>query len=139
MTVLIDTNILVASFDQSDVNFRRALQILQSLANEKMLIVSPVLTEVFHLLAKHRHYALGVQSLRMLSKGFEIIELESSDIVRMVAIMDKYKHARFDYTDAAIMVVSERLNITRIATFDRRDFEIFRPTHVSAYELLPTL
>ncbi len=35
------------------------------------------------------------------------------------------------------MVIAERLNITRIVTFDRRDFSVFRPSHCEYFELLP--
>ena len=35
------------------------------------------------------------------------------------------------------MAQAERLNITHVATFDHRDFEIFRPTHCDYLELLP--
>ena len=51
--------------------------------------------------------------------------------------MRQYADTELDFVDTAIMAVSERLNITRIATFDRRDFSIYRPTHVEHYELLP--
>jgi predicted nucleic acid-binding protein len=55
----------------------------------------------------------------------------------MREIMLQYKDAGFDYVDAAIMAISERLNITRVCMFDRRDFPIFRPKHCPALELLP--
>jgi hypothetical protein len=35
------------------------------------------------------------------------------------------------------MALSERLQITQVCTFDRRDFSIFRPTHYDYLELLP--
>ncbi len=56
---------------------------------------------------------------------------------RMEAIMTRYASARFDYADVAQMVLAERLKITQIYTFDRRDFSIFRPQHCDAFELLP--
>ena len=37
------------------------------------------------------------------------------------------------------MTIAERLGVTRIATFDRRDFSIFRPRHCDYLDLLPTL
>ena len=59
------------------------------------------------------------------------------DRIRAVAIMGAYDDARFDYVDCLIMAMCERLDITRIATFDRRDFSIFRPTHCDYLELVP--
>jgi predicted nucleic acid-binding protein len=37
----------------------------------------------------------------------------------------------------AQMGVAERLNITRIYTFDKRDFGVFRPKHTQYLELVP--
>jgi predicted nucleic acid-binding protein len=51
--------------------------------------------------------------------------------------MTQYADAKFDFADAALMALSERLNITRVATLDRRDFGLFRPAHCPALELLP--
>ena len=51
--------------------------------------------------------------------------------------MLKYRDAELDYTDTSIMVVAERLNITRIFTFDRRDFGMYRPKHCDYFELVP--
>ena len=36
-----------------------------------------------------------------------------------------------------IMALAERLGITQIATFDRRDFNIDRPRYCESFELLP--
>jgi uncharacterized protein len=40
-------------------------------------------------------------------------------------------------TDASLVAIAERLNITTIATLDRRDFTVVRPRHVDAFTLLP--
>jgi predicted nucleic acid-binding protein len=44
-------------------------------------------------------------------------------------ILRTYPGAKLDFVDCCMMAMSERLNITRVCTFDRRDFLIFRPTH----------
>jgi hypothetical protein len=36
-----------------------------------------------------------------------------------------------------IAALSERLQVTRILTLDRRDFQILRPRHIDHFELLP--
>ncbi len=63
------------------------------------------------------------------------IELDDLRRVREIAIA--YADAEFDIVDCCIMAIAERLNITRIATFDRRDFSVFRPSHCEYFELLP--
>jgi predicted nucleic acid-binding protein len=67
----------------------------------------------------------------------ELISLTKDDAERATEIMEAYSDARFDFVDCCIMALSERLNITQVCTFDRRDFVIFRPKHCDYLELLP--
>jgi len=39
--------------------------------------------------------------------------------------------------DASVVAAAERLDITTIATIDRRHFSVVRPSHVEAFTLLP--
>lgn len=36
-----------------------------------------------------------------------------------------------------LFAIAERLNITRILTLDRRDFQMIRPKHCVSFELFP--
>ncbi len=84
------------------------------------------------------NYARAISEFeRLQSSAFHIEHLTSEDMVRMAEIMRQYASAAFDYTDAAIMALSERLSITQVYTFDQRDFRIFRPNHCPYLELLP--
>jgi len=74
---------------------------------------------------------------RVYKSGFVITNLIDTDFNQIFQIMRQYSSATFDFTDVAIMTLAERLNITQIYTFDRRDFSIFRPTHCEYLELLP--
>jgi predicted nucleic acid-binding protein len=47
------------------------------------------------------------------------------------------KNQQFGFVDCCILAIAERLNITRICTFDRRDFQTFATTHRERLELLP--
>ena len=63
--------------------------------------------------------------------------LEWADIQRVHEIAETYTDAEFDLVDCCIMALAERLNISQVATFDRRDFSIYRPRHCDYLELLP--
>jgi len=52
-------------------------------------------------------------------------------------ISQQYADARLDLVDCCIMAIAERLNVTRVATFDRRDFSVFKPNHCDYLDLLP--
>jgi predicted nucleic acid-binding protein len=83
------------------------------------------------------NYARAVQIFAYARAAFEIQALSEPVMLRMQHIMEQYEDAAFDFTDAAIMALSENLGITQICTFDRRDFSIFRPRHCDYLELLP--
>lgn len=137
MTVLIDTNIIVAALNAEDARHQEARKLLGGLMKTPRLVVAPVLVEVFFLIAAHYNYDRALQVLSLVLRGFEIVPLLLEDMQRMLDLMTQYRDARFDYTDAAIMAVAERMKVQRIATFDRRDFEIYRPLHAVHFELLP--
>ncbi len=75
---------------------------------------------------------------RIYASSFDIQPIIYEDRKRMLEIMNQYDSAELDYTDTAIMALSERLNITQVYTFDRRDFGIFRPRHCDYLELMPS-
>lgn len=71
------------------------------------------------------------------SPAFHIVALTPEDRHRMVQIMHQYQDAELDIADVAQVAVAERMDISRIYTFDRRDFSLIRPQHIPYFELLP--
>ena len=94
----------------------------------------PVLPETFYMVSVRTHYRAAVKIYTYIQNAaFRIEPLLPEDRLRMGDIMVKYLDTELDFVDMAIMAISERLNITQVSTFDRRDFSIFRPQ----LELLP--
>ena len=137
MTALIDTNMLLAFAFARDANHELASRTLHALRQETRIVPTPVLTELFYMTMVRINYVRAIQVFASTRAGFQIQPLTFTDLIRMQQIMEQYQDAAFDFTDTAIMALAERLNITRICTFDRRDFSIFRPTHCDYLELLP--
>ena len=54
-----------------------------------------------------------------------IDERASSDVPRILEIMEKYEDLPADLTDAALLAMCERRQIREIATFDS-DFAVYR-------------
>ena len=52
-------------------------------------------------------------------------------------LMRKYRDLPMDLADAALVAVAERERISRIFTLDRKDFEIYRPTGIRRFEIIP--
>jgi hypothetical protein len=135
--MLIDTSVLAAYAFARDKNHARAARLIDAIADDAAIVVAPVLTELFYFVTSRLSYSRAIEVLIITHEAFRIVSLEPEDRLRMTAIMKTYADNRFDYTDVAIMTVAERLNITQIATLDRRDFTIFRPSHCDYFKLLP--
>jgi len=138
MAVLIDTSFLLATIFPNDVNHALAREAVKKLHQPHSIIPAPVLQELFYMTTVRVNYNAAVNYLaQTLNASFDIQPLVAQDSQRMVSIMRQYASAAFDYTDSAIMALSERLKITQVYTFDQRDFRIFRPQHAPFLELLP--
>jgi len=68
---------------------------------------------------------------------FEPIELTHTDYVRMAELNARYEDLPLGATDASVITLAERLDISEVATLDRRHFTVVRPRHVNALRLLP--
>ena len=139
MRTLIDTSFLLAAMFNRDTNHQAARQAMQNLRGEHIrLVPAPIVFELFYMLVTRTNYNRAVTVFEMIqSSAFEIVDLTGEDMQRMAQIMHQYASAEFDLADVSLMAVAERLNITQIYTFDRRDFTFFRPEHCAALELLP--
>ncbi len=138
MTIIADTSYLFAIYNSKDINHQVAADFAFQTTTDEMLVPDVVLPELAYIFVRDMGY-LGLQSLMEAFRISEVefIALEKSDLGRIHEIIETYASAEFDIVDCCIMALAERLQITRIATFDRRDFSIFRPRHCDFLELLP--
>jgi uncharacterized protein len=61
----------------------------------------------------------------------------AADWLRMAELSARYSDLPLGTVDASVVAAAERLEITQIATLDRRHFSVVRPNHVDTFELLP--
>ena len=137
MTFIVDSSFLVAVYNTEDAFHRQAMRFGDQ--NTELWVGSDVvLPETCYLFKRDFGY-FGVQRFleyfARVNAQFESLSKDDLDRVRDIA--NNYGDAEFDIVDCCIMAIAERLNITRIATFDRRDFSIFQPRHCDFLELLP--
>jgi hypothetical protein len=106
--------------------------------DEVTLAPDVVLPEIAYLFRRDVSY-LGIPYFLKRFQEFNstLLPLKDVDLYRISEIAETYADAEFDLVDCCIMAIAERLGITRIAFFDRRDFSIFRPRHCDFLELLP--
>ncbi len=137
MRILADTSYIYALFNPRDPYHQQSVAFAET-NSEPILFSSAILPELGFLFERDRGYAGIVWLLKQFRHTDALIEpMIQEDLGRISEIAEQYADARFDIVDLRILAMAERLQITKVATFDRRDFGIFKPSHAAYLELLP--
>jgi uncharacterized protein len=134
--ILVDTGPLVALIHQDDNEHRLCKETFLTFS-EPLGTVWPVLTEALYLL----NFSWEAQNAlwEMIQAGaVEILPLGTDDVARMRDLMRKYRDLPMDLADAALVRIAERERLRRIFTLDRRDFQIYRPSRIGRFAVLPS-
>ena len=135
--LLLDTSFLFALNDSTDSKHHQAVR-FAARSRDVRVIAQVALPETAYMLETHAgEHALFRFWESLDSPDIQLEAVSKADLRRAREIRIQYADARFDFVDCCIMALSERLNITQVCTFDRRDFSIFRPSHTDYLELLP--
>ncbi|MBA3543871.1 MAG: PIN domain-containing protein [Chthoniobacterales bacterium] len=106
--------------------------------HDPIVLPVPAITEVAYLLARDISNEAAADFVASLAATELTLETPvQEDYLRSAEILRQYSDAKLDFVDALIVVIAERLNITRLLTLDRRDFQLIRPRHCVSFELLP--
>jgi predicted nucleic acid-binding protein len=136
-TILLDTSFVVALNNPRDKNHAASTQFFSGKRNI-YLLPEVVLTEAAFLLGRAGGLPASLRFLdRLVATSAVLQSVTLSDLKRVREIMAAYPEAHLDFVDCCLMALSERLNITQVCTYDRRDFPMFRPIHCDYLELLP--
>lgn len=138
--IVCDTGPLVAAALSNDDDHHACVELLTGLrlAERQVLVPATVVAEVGYLLAREAGAAIESMFLRSLSNGDLVpVELGTHDYARMADLVDQYADFPLGTTDAAVIAIAERLDISEIAILDRRHFTVVRPRRGVAFTLLP--
>jgi predicted nucleic acid-binding protein len=129
--------VIVAAMVRDDKDHERCAPVLE-LRRERRLVPAPVLVELDHLLGRELGDAAFPALLDSIVAGeFDIEDLVTSDYERAAELMRTYADLKVGFVDAAVLAVTERLGEPKLACIDHRHFDVMRPRHVKALELLP--
>ncbi len=136
--ILADSSFLYAIYSITDHNHDAAKEFILRIHSHRILVPEVTLPEVAFLFIRDVGYEAVGRFLQAFARSdVELQSISLTDVARAQAIMVAYPKAKFDLVDCCIMALAERLNITQVATFDRRDYSVFRPKHCDYLELLP--
>ena len=137
MAVLLDSGFLFASLNASEAEHQSTIRVLKDI-HEAIVLPVPAITEVAYLLARDIGQDAAADFVARLAETELTLEIpRKEDYLRCGDLLRQYSDADLDFVDALIVAIAERLNITRLLTLDRRDFQIIRPKHCNSFELLP--
>lgn len=136
--IIIDSGPLIAAFDRSDQHHDACTHLLRYTPG--VLFVPPtVVAEVGYMITRQRFGSdIEASFLRTLADGtFTPLDLDATDYARMADLVEQYADLPLGSTDASVVALTERLRVERIATLDRRHFQVVKPQHCPAFELVP--
>jgi uncharacterized protein len=124
--LLCDTGVLLAAGNVKDHHHAACLALMRA-AEGPLLVPSPVLGEIGYLLQSRVGPHAEVTFLKSFGgNGFHVAEVEEGDISRIAELVEQYVSLPLGIVDAAVIAIAERLNLTEVATVDRKHFSIVR-------------
>ena len=103
-----------------------------------LIVPQLAITEVVYLLATRLGTQAEVRFLGDLATGaFTIEPVAPNDWLRIAQLVARYRDLQLGTVDASLVTLAERLQITSVATLDRRHFTVVRPSHTDHFDLLP--
>ncbi|HTR71258.1 MAG TPA: PIN domain-containing protein [Mycobacteriales bacterium] len=134
---MVDTGLLVAAAIRTDPDHDRCAAFFRE-SRERLVIPQLVLTEAAYLVGRIAGPAAEAAFVRGVARTPVTLEpVNADDLERIAYLIDTYADLRLGTVDATVIAVAERLNVTTVATLDRRHFTVVGPRHVDAFTLLP--
>ncbi|MGW0808427.1 type II toxin-antitoxin system VapC family toxin [Nonomuraea sp. NPDC002799] len=134
--IVLDTGPLVAALNNRDKNHDACARLLRTHPGP-LLVPSTVVSEVCQLVERRQGSKAEAAFLQSFGSGLALVDLVSEDLACMGRLVETYASLPLGAVDASVVAIAERLDITEVATLDRRHFTVVRPAHVSSLTLLP--
>lgn len=134
MKAILDTGPWVALIDRSESGHEMCVKWLEDYSG-KLYSTEAVLTEVLYLL----DFSVKAQSAAIdfvLKSVVELIPTSLESLTKVKNLMKKYTDLPMDYADATIVCLAIDTEISNIATFDKRDFGIYR-INKQTFQIVP--
>lgn len=137
MAILLDPSAVLAAADTADLNHAAAVAWFAR-ADEPLLLGALALGDLDALLQRE----LGARATEALvstlvSDAIRLVTPTREDLSRAQALMREVAEHRPRLADALLVATAERLDVHRVASFDRRPLAVFRPRHVRALDFEP--
>ena len=134
--LVVDTSVLLAAADNADPDHDPCIRTIQDAG--PLVTTTLVVAETAYLIGRQLGAAAEAGFFRAVAAGeIQVEPITPADTRRIADLIETYADLGLGGTDASLVVLAERLNVTRIATLDRRHFTVVRPSHIAAFDLVP--
>jgi uncharacterized protein len=121
--VLIDAGPLIAVYSKSDQHHKQVWDFLQN-CTHKLITTDACIAEAMY--ALRRSTQVQRELAHDIADGiWQRKALESNDFHRISELLNQYSNLPADFADLSLVVISERLDISKIVTLDS-DFDVYR-------------
>lgn len=136
-SAVIDTGIVYAIADIKDSWHKQAVDFVNTFKG-RLIIPSTVIPEACYLLNTYLGQPAETEFINsLINKELTVEHFNANDLTRCVELLKKYRDSNIGFVDASMVAITERLNISKILTTDRRHFSVIKPKHCGAFTLLP--
>jgi predicted nucleic acid-binding protein len=134
--LVVDTSVLLAAADNADPDHDSCTRAIESAG--PLVTTALVIAETAYLIRRQLGAKAEAAFFRALAADeIQVERMTPTEARRIADLIETYSDLGLSGTDASLIVLTERLNATVIATLDRRHFGVVRPNHVTAFELIP--
>lgn len=137
MALVLDTGPILAALDADDPAHGRCAELIEA-AEEPLVVVAATLVEIDYWIRKRLQPEVWTTFVEDIAAGaYRLEHLDVADLTRVADLEHRYGDLALGFVDAAVIATCERLGETKVATLDRRHFEVVRPSHCERLQLLP--
>ena len=135
MIAILDTGPWVALIDRSESRHTECVQWLRNFSG-RLYSTEAVLTEVLHIL----NFSITAQCAALdfvLKSVVEIVPSSTDSLKKTKNLMKKYADLPMDFADATLVCLAVETGMQNIATFDKKDFSIYKLPKKKSFTIMP--
>jgi predicted nucleic acid-binding protein len=137
LALILDTTVALAALDAADRDHVASAKLIAE-EPEELIVPTLVLAELDYWCHERLTPDVWLAFLKdVLDGAYTVVDPTRGDLVRCDELQRTYADLKVGVVDASILALVERLGEPRLATLDHRHFDVMRPRHVKALELLP--
>lgn len=135
MIAILDTGPWVALIDRSESRHIECVRWLKNFSG-RLYSTEAVLTEVLYIL----NFSITAQCAALdfvLKSVVEIVPSSTDSLKKAKNLMKKYADLPMDFADATLVCLATETGMQNIATFDKKDFSIYKLPKNKSFTIMP--